>query len=637
MLRYIVIFSNELEKRLEQENVIVKNLESEIERLKTELEGLRIDLDEKNSSSMEMRKVEEEIRVKGKDGLSGRLREDFDKMVDDYKMELERSYQKDRENLQSELEYQLQAEKQRVQEDAESERKKLMEEIAKEREDMERSMKKTEEGKTKVDERFSKESDLKYYDEYSSNNRCDTGSVGFKENGMRQNERLGKEQDCRETERERDSYRGERNPNGYNSENSGCYDTGKYSSPSCRQSVPDKFEIEYETPYEAECIQYNYKPDERPSEQALDYGERGDLKDYGRSETPEAKKDLFYVTPGNENSLRSEINELRRENEGFKAKIQAMEENIELHRTYKTEAKEELSRLQKAKDELQSKLKNKGKEQDDTIKVRNKVGELEKSFRDSEAKRKEFEEKIKELNGRLSEAEKKSKHEKERVHQLEDKLKGEQSQPKKAGKNEPIGMKDRSEACHTRPLYQELESCFGNAPNNESGSGSRHASQDNVYGYPSESKDTGYKSRYSGDTTASICGSDSYRSSAYDPVKDNYSDRFNCSTGYPRVTRPDLYSSCMASSPIHGSHSGLSTSSGRKPDKTDQKYKPGRCGTFEVTSRDPYFDTSSPRAQKAGRRENASLDPKDSEAAKKKVSNRPFYRYDSNLEFYCFK
>lgn len=609
ILIHSIIFRNELEKVLEEEKGNAEKLDcekrEESEKFKSELEGLRIELDEKNKSSMEMRKVEEEIQVKGKDGLSGRLREDFDKIVDDYKMELERNYQKDKENLQKELDYQCETEKQRVQEDLEREKKKLNDDIAREREELEKSRKKCQEDmeeKATADDRFSRENRFKNNDSYTDSR------------GMQHGERRIDDQDYRELERGKYGYspskdysreNGEEfSPNGTNARNGARYDELRYPNSAFRQPASGKILIEYENPSQ---IERNESRNDFSS-----YPLVSEEKD-GLESAPDSR-DLFYVTPGSENTLRSEINEMRRENEGLKAKIAAMEENIDLHRTYKAEVKEELSRLQKDRNELQSKLRTK-----DMGQARNRTDELEEKLRESEAKGREFEGKIKELNERLSKAENRPREEEPRAYPLDEWRKEEPLKP------------DSIETCYasipyhdptTTPQYNKGPD--GDLNNEPSLYGLRPVSQDNVYGYPaSETKSKEYKSPYCGDTTASNCGSDSYRSSLNDfvPSKCGYSDRFGSDADYPRVTRTDQYNS-HTTSPLYGSHSNLSTSSNSKPYRAKEKYKPGKYSSFGKKT-DPFLETSSPRSFKSDRRDkkNSSFEPKDSRTAKKKVSH----------------
>lgn len=606
MLIHSIIFRNELEQLLEEEKRNAEKMScekrQESEKFQSEVEGLRIELDEKNKSTMEIRKVEEEIRVKGKDGLSGRLREDFDKIVDDHKMELERNYQKDKENLQKELDYQCQAEKQRVQEDLEREKKRLNDDIARERDELEKSRKKCQEEmeeKGKTVDRFSQDNSLKNNDSYSSSR------------GMPHEERWQDNQD------DRDFARGENgdSPSKYygkgkseefspaGSKNDARYDETRYPNSACERPISGKHQIEYESP---SCIENNES--RNGSSNSPPVSEEEDRMVSHSYEEQPASKDLYYVTPGSENALRSDINELRRENEGLKAKIAAMEENIDLHRTYKAEVKEELTRLQKDKNELQSKLRN-----EDMGQARDRTDELEEKLRESEAKAREFEEKIKELNERLSKAENRSCEKEPSGYPFED----------ERAKEEPLKT-DGSDVWYASSPYRDPTTTVpyskdpgGDVSNEPSLYGCMPTSQENVYGYPSETKSEEYKRRpYLGDTTASNCGSDSYRSSfnGVGPSKSDYSDRFGSDADYPRVTRPDLYTSHTTTTPLYGSHTGKPSSrSTCKPHGARGKYK-----SFGEKT-DSFLDTSSPRSLKTDKRDkNSSFESKGSRSAKKK-------------------
>ena len=608
---HVVIFRNELENLLEEEKGNVEKLDcekkEENEKLKSELEFMRIELDEKNKSSMEMRKVEEEIRVKGRDGLSGRLREDFDKIVDDYKVELEKNYQREKETLQKELEYQCQAERQRVQEDLEREKKKLNDDIAREREDLEKTRKKNQEDmetKAKEESRFL-ENHLKYNDDYSGNYGVQQGRERWRDDKEHRDYERGQNDYSPSREHSRKNDEG-LSASGSN-ENGARREEARYRNSSFSHSFPGKMQVECENP-SLDSNDPRYAKNDFSQRHFLASDEKDRLDTHSYKAAPYSK-DLYYVTPGSENILRTEINELRRENQGLKAKIEAMEENIDLHRKYKAEAKEELSRLQKDKNELQSKLRDEDMEQS-----RRRNHELEEKLRGSEARGREFEAKIRELNEKLSKAEIKSREREPRGYPSEDRLKTDEPS---------VVMRDGMETCFAStpyhgPLNKDNDGDLNYEPHSYE---CEPVGQENVYGYPSETKRRENKHPHRGYSTASNCGGDSYRSSlnGFDPSKCGYSDRFGSGTGYPRVTRPDLYTSTTG--PLYGSHGDQFYSPNQQPYK-GKDYKVGRHSSFGEKA-DPFLETSSPRILRNDRRDNnSSFDPTDSKDTKKKVCDQ---------------
>lgn len=65
---------------------------------------------------------------------------------------------------------------------------------------------------------------------------------------------------------------------------------------------------------------------------------------------------MHSVPSENESVLRFEISALKSENEGLKAKVTALEENIDLHKKYKVEAKAEMERLLIANQDSEHKI-----------------------------------------------------------------------------------------------------------------------------------------------------------------------------------------------------------------------------------------------------------------------------------------
>ena len=122
-----------------------------------------------------------------------------------------------------------------------------------------------------------------------------------------------------------------------------------------------------------------------------------------------------HVASENDNALRSEISTLRSENDGLKAKVIALEENIELHKKYKTEAQAEMERLQKSQ-------ATRSHGNDHVARLR-----LEKEARDAQSRSKEYERTLTELRAQLrekqrTEAERGSRDVETKVKELEKRI-----------------------------------------------------------------------------------------------------------------------------------------------------------------------------------------------------------------------
>ena len=315
----------EIERQLEHEKMKCTSADSsrkqEFERLTKEIEELRYELNEKNKSILEMKTREEGILMGGRDGLSGRLRDDFERLLAEHKMDLDRNYQKDREVLEQTVERRLQEERNKMQFEMEQERRQNREVHLRGNGDMQRD----------VERRFAEE----------TSTSAERGTTKGREE---RRERFG---------------------NQY--ENEGGVGIVEYQS------------FEYGVSNEVQSVDVHLLQNHNPS--AIGSGEQSQTSEF------------YYVSPKSENALRIEINGLRRENEGLKAKATALEENIELHKKYKAEVKAEMERLQKLESEY-------SKDNDELFKL-----QTEAKIRDAQVKNRDFERKVKELRGKVKEEE----------------------------------------------------------------------------------------------------------------------------------------------------------------------------------------------------------------------------------------
>ena len=113
-----------------------------------------------------------------------------------------------------------------------------------------------------------------------------------------------------------------------------------------QQPAGDDYNLKYDAirqPYSQASVE-NHKKEGLPSNKSFPRGIGA-----GSSKEPSTRSNPMYlVPPEDESALRFEINALKSENEGLKAKVTALEENIDLHKKYKEEAKAEMERLLKA-------------------------------------------------------------------------------------------------------------------------------------------------------------------------------------------------------------------------------------------------------------------------------------------------
>ena len=446
---------HEAERLLEQEKSNSHHGDSlrkqEIECLKCELEKLRFELDERSKSTLEIKKFEENILIKGKDDLPGKLREDFDKLLSQYKSELDRNYQKDREALEQNLERRLQTERQtfeeenfreseKIREEMYREREKSREETKREREELELSLKKRfDDEKARIEEPMTKEKELEI--ERTKNGQGHYSVSVHSQYTERQGSSMSSNWD-----KKHDHYStrsGTNNSHRHTDRPWSSSPTGDFVILSTRDD-PSR-SAGGRTPYAGYTNQHyehthqsSSRDDDEEDGNSFSRFSHVDEQNLGNSNENMPQECIphnsFYISAENENSLRVEINELRRENEGLKAKIKALEENIELHKTYKAEVKAELERVEQKNHELEellNEIKNDGEnsEKRSMIEVELQNGEYERQLRECMDRAEESEEKTKmaerkawDLEMKLKEWEKRATEAEEKAQELHSKL-----------------------------------------------------------------------------------------------------------------------------------------------------------------------------------------------------------------------
>ena len=314
---------NEKEKELAQDKEKHFNEDSmkrkENEQLRNDVDALRRQIDDKNRENLQLRSTEEKVRQKGRDGLEGKLKDDFEKLVTEHKMELEKKYQKDKERLAENLE----AEKRKMNEENEREKEK----IKSEQDNGTKGMFLNEE-KANADwqQQQRKDGGLVDMRSYSSSNRVEFLS-GETERRTRQEQRIDG-----------------------NSIGSGVGEPSNWIRSGASEKQRQE-EIKSGSEFGTRAYS-NLGTDLPAGSKGVAF--HGGTTTRGRIPRNDSTR---LISLENGQTLQSEIIALRRENEGLKAKIVALEENIQLHKKYKEEAKAEMERLLKENQEKDLKIR----------------------------------------------------------------------------------------------------------------------------------------------------------------------------------------------------------------------------------------------------------------------------------------
>ena len=371
---------------LEKEKYFNEDLtnKKEHERLKSEVDLLRLEIEEKNRITVEMKLFEETVTQKGRDGLSGKLKDDFEKLLADHKMELDKTYHREKEVLDQTL----QAERRQIKEELDREKEKMKSEkdeiiITKERLQVE--------SQAQI-ERQRQQGSGKEWTRLSVGNfqgeRTDRGVRGMSKEQMGDTEHLGQ---CKgDYHPEVLSGRMELTANRQQLTDDGSSTKGRpywqpHQRPQQRYQEEQTNKDSEETGASAgshvtqhgvtasyqQLAGNDYRltnnPTWQPNYQASsEYREQQELPSnqpvgreirIGSVEQSGLRGNSMYRVPSeNESALRFEISALKSENEGLKAKVTALEENIDLHKKYKEEAKAEMERLLKANQDSEYKI-----------------------------------------------------------------------------------------------------------------------------------------------------------------------------------------------------------------------------------------------------------------------------------------
>ncbi|XP_068737417.1 golgin subfamily A member 6-like protein 6 [Montipora capricornis] len=290
----------------------------ENEQLKNDIDFLRKQIDEKNRETLHLRSQEEKVRLKGRDGLEGKLRDDFDKLLEDHKKELEKNYQRDKEKVAESLE----AERWKIKEEHDREKEKIKFEQDNAKKERLRS-----EEKAFVDwqQQMGRDGDL--VNSSSSHIQDDIATE--------------------ELDRARQEQRSDGDRVTLNSRKEYHRIPSRAKEKHVREQMKSENEINRQ-------VFSNQRTDLAIGSKDLNFNKEISSEGHG-----ERDHSMYLVSPENrENSqaLQSEINALQRENEGLRAKISALEENIELHKKYKEEAKAEIERLLKKNQQMNLKI-----------------------------------------------------------------------------------------------------------------------------------------------------------------------------------------------------------------------------------------------------------------------------------------
>ena len=444
----------EVEKQLELEKEKYCNEDSwnrkENERLKTEVDVLRLEIEEKKRINVQMKSFEETVTQKGRDGLSGKLKDDFEKLLADHKVELDKTYHREKEVLDQTL----QAERRQIKEELDREKEKMKSE----KDEIIRTKERLQvESQAQIDRQRQQGSHEKWTRLSVGNfqgERTDEGGRGMSKEQMSDNERLELQKadhlnevaigrieltanrqqltdDSSNTKglpfwqpyqrAQQQQRHQEQQPNKdsvWTGASAGSHVTQHGVTASYQQLAGNDYSLRndpmWQPSYQA-SFEYSKKR-ELPSNQpvATEIG-------IGSVEQSGLRGNSMYRVPSeNESALRFEISALQSENEGLKAKVTALEENIGLHKKYKEEAKAEMERLLKANQDNEHKIQT----------LTSAVKDLEmKNSEKENVKRREHESQVKSHSheDRVKTAERKDSH-------LEGKLRGLETRAAKAEK-----------------------------------------------------------------------------------------------------------------------------------------------------------------------------------------------------------
>lgn len=380
---------HEKEKELEQHKEIHSNEDSfskkENERLRNDIDALRREVDDKNRENMQLKSMEEKVRLRGREGMEGKLRDDFERLLSEHKLELDKSYERHKQKLDETLQ---------------SERRQMKIENDKEKEKIKAGREEIKITKERI------QADEKSYPEREQLYRPENESVmyslgGYQASGHGQHDRKTKPRSVSRWAVSSGSVEiGLAHGTSYSEKQRqnldvGTLDEEPFSDHPLESTSGAK---DFVSPYKLSTdVGHPYKGSPSPQQQREpgsqyslgDSSSTGFLKEYptGKSQyhitfdyhektglpktQPSEQKPETEVNyqlgsgassrpraVSEERELIAELRALESENESLKAKIAALEENIELHKKYKKEAKAEMERLLKLNEEKDLKIQH---------------------------------------------------------------------------------------------------------------------------------------------------------------------------------------------------------------------------------------------------------------------------------------
>ena len=379
----------ERELELDREKYSMENSlnKKENERLRKDADALRREIDKKKRENLQLKSLEENLKLRGREGLEGKLKDDFEKLLEEHKMELDKNYQKEKEKLDENL----QAERRQIKEEHDRQKAK----IKAEQDDIIRTRERLSvEENSQMDRRQQHSADSEFIRLPLNDHRVEKAS----------------EITARKSQQERRAIsEWERKPLDDHQivRASGTKDRDRHNQQSdnnelVRLSFSDHG-IELSSATKDSKTNHEQHADDGNGVNADPYRRPPSLQQHQRQhpgntvyqpferktgngsndQTGKGGNSLSLVSPENERELRAEMIALKSENEGLKAKIVALEENIELHKKYKEEAKAEMERLLKANQENDLRQQNLTREIEK--RSRRNVEQVKANGRDNEA------------------------------------------------------------------------------------------------------------------------------------------------------------------------------------------------------------------------------------------------------------
>lgn len=377
------------EKELEKHKEIHSNEDSfnkkENERLKNDIDALRREVDDKNRENTQLKSMEEKLRLRGREGMEGKLRDDFERLLSEHKLELDKSYERDKQKLDETL--QSERRQMKIENDKEKEK------IKAEREEIKITKERIQADETSYPGREQP---------YRPGNESVMYSLGgYRASGQGQHDRKIKPSSVSQWAVPSGSAEiGLAHGTSYSEKQGENLDVGTLdeepfgdhpleSTKEAKDFVsPYKLSTDFGHPYKGSPSpqqqqeqggQYSlgdssstgflkeYPTGKSQYHNTFDYHEKTGLpKNQPSEQKPGAEFNYQFGSGASsrhqivseERELIAKLRALKSENEGLKAKMTALEENIELHKKYKKEAKAEMERLLKENEDKDLKIQH---------------------------------------------------------------------------------------------------------------------------------------------------------------------------------------------------------------------------------------------------------------------------------------